>query len=91
MLHPCRKVATGLVAKPKCKDRIIALMIGNAWLSYRPLRQFAGKLLHEGIDHSDRVVPVDPILKILREKRRLLAINAFNEAPQPNRSPSIIL
>jgi hypothetical protein len=40
--------------------------------------------VNEGIDRSNRVVLVDPVIQALWKQRRLAAIYTGNEAPHPN-------
>ena len=39
--------------------------------------------IHEGVDHADGVVLVDPVIQALGKQRRLTTICTFNETPHP--------
>ena len=39
--------------------------------------------IHEGVDHADGVVLVDPVIQALGKQRRLTAICTFDKAPHP--------
>jgi len=41
------------------------------------------KPANKNIDHTNRIVLVDPIFQALRKQRRLPTINPLNEAPHP--------
>ena len=39
--------------------------------------------IHEGVDHADGVVLVDPVIQALGKQRHLAAIDTFNKTPHP--------
>jgi hypothetical protein len=39
--------------------------------------------LHEGVDHADGIVLVDPVIQALGKQRRLPPIQTFNKTPHP--------
>ena len=41
------------------------------------------QVFYKGIDHPNRIVPIDPVFQALRKQRRLPAIDLLNEAPHP--------
>jgi hypothetical protein len=40
-------------------------------------------MINEGIDRSNRIILIDPVIQVFRKQRRLLAIDPLDEAPHP--------